>query len=207
VLWMERHSRSGKSGKNKHSETRSWAVPSLVTNPNFSYTSPHMSSVSHNTRSQANPNQPPPAVSQKTKITPTKVPRQGIVEKGTSGREAAINELVDTEARIAANRAANLRSLARPLLNDDQADEIGEQASNIGDLGDHARGSSRGGGGDGGNHGQRGGGGRGRGSRGSGLGPVQVAMTNDGQSGSVTGPGESDMLCVLYVPEANLPET
>jgi hypothetical protein len=168
-----------------------------------------MSSVSRNTRSQVNPNQAPPVVSQKIKITPTKVPRQETAEKNASEREAAINELVNTEIQIATNRAANLRSLARPLLKDNQANDVSGQASNVENLGDRgrgrsqARGGSRGGGESGGNRSRGGGGGRSR-VHGGGPGPGQAVTTNDAQSASVAGPGEFDVLHPMYVLETNL---
>ncbi|KAF9791140.1 hypothetical protein BJ322DRAFT_1216584 [Thelephora terrestris] len=95
-----------------------------------------MSSVSRNTRSRTNPT----ASSQNTqnstaKTSGTDTTRQEAVEKATAEREAVIEELVDTEAQIAAKRAANLRSLARPLPNDSQARLVG----NTGDESGHSR--------------------------------------------------------------------
>lgn len=92
-----------------------------------------MSSVTRNTRSKRNPSQAQPApVSEKIKITIKRAPKTPattttVRQEATqnSEREAAITKLVNTETRIAAKRAANLRSLARPLPGDSQAGSPG----------------------------------------------------------------------------------
>jgi hypothetical protein len=184
-------------------------VPSFVIT-SASSTVPRMSSASHNTRSQTNPNPAPPVVSEKIKITPTKVPRQETAKKDASEREAVIDKLADTEAQIAAGRAANRISLARPLLDDSQSNDVGGQVSNPDDRGrgrgrgrghGHGRSQARsgtrgGGGGGGGRNGESGVGSRGRGrGRGSSHGPGRTAMGNNGQSAGVSNPGKST--CVL----------
>lgn len=113
-----------------------------------------MSSVSRNTRSQTNPT----VSNQKIQNTTTKVSgtdattiRQEAVEKAAAEREAAIEKLADTEVQIAAKRAANLRSLTRPLPDDRAAG----QASDVGDTSGRSRSRVRGGGsGSGGNRGR-----------------------------------------------------
>ena len=164
-----------------------------------------MSSVSRNTRSQANPpppNQKTPNTIAKVSGTDTATPRQEAADKAVAERETAIEKLVDLEAQIAANRAANLRSLARPPPNDGQTGQI-DSATDPGGFGrgcGQVRGGLRGAGrGSGGTRG-RGVGGRGCGTN---NGPGQVAARNRGQPAGVSEQCEYGALHVLLEPETH----
>lgn len=166
-----------------------------------------MSSVSRNTRSQTNPT----TSNQKIQNTTTKVSgtdattvRQAAVEKAAAEREAAIEKLVDTEAQIVAKRVANLRSLARPLLENGQAGQAGD----TGDVSscDHGRGGARGtprGASGEGNHGQ-GRGNRSLGQRSGGLGQVtgENRAPEQGESSHIIIQTKNSLIVVSAVQQA-----
>lgn len=160
-----------------------------------------MSSPTHNTRSRTNPSQAPPTVSGKIRIPPLKVSGTGTasVEETTGSkeaieREAAIAQLVDIETRITADRAANLKTFARPSLDHGQVDSAGRDSDDYGHAHNQAHGgvSEHGRGGEG-NRVRSSGSNRGGRGRSRGRSPRQAITEDHRQSTRTPIPSESNI--------------